>query len=804
MKMKSLNSMIFVIFMLIAPGYSEELPIPNYNNSVIASIEHNIFDTSEVNYIKDNFNFGLYVWLSFSRTHIDPVLAWHSDWDNASEGIQSFKDSVNTMIEEARKQNVRLHLVLCAGLARGLSIYREAKEEDIRNAQWYNDNKLASDSQITDSAAFNKYVFGALSRYARKVSGNLEAKAKAALDFLKQRMDEEPDVLIALSGWGESELNFHRMDPSKNIQDYFCDYSPFAVLEFRDWICHTGMYDDTGKYKGEGYSEGGAKYQGTSGLNRFNMDFGTSFTTWDLKYFNWSLEDDYDENPVDSVNNDPNRIPFSDYSHGNMMPTSGSNYIPGGFDPSRTMEPGDKFWDLWNLFRETMVHNYVKDMAKWASEAGIHQDRWYSHQIPGDYLFGTNPDMKNKNARYYLGASPLWTADILPYGLMGATIYDIKFPDWFARTTIHALPAISAMSPKWAIMEYDPETYPLGFDVTESSVDFILDQYLNIYDYKVHLINFWRWWDKSGEHRIKGMNKEKALKNFIQKIRDKARRKDLNIVFDPPEVVDFIGRNIVDTGEIQLEVSGVIWRGHPWEWKDWGDFSHFEIYRGDEPNFPADSDHLLANTEKYIYKDTSTLPGKYYYYKIRAVNSKGVPGPFSKEIKLPSYILSLFAGEGGTTDPKPGIYSFDPGTEVTIKAIPDLNYMFYGWSGDASGTTNPIAVIMDLFKSIAANFEKTSVYQPLNFRGKKMLNRSFSQAEYINVLTWEANPKNKNIIKYRIYQIEGENNVLPVELDSDTFEYWRRRVVKDKQYVYSIVAVNDENRESDPAIVDIK
>jgi len=296
-----------------AAGTAEELPVPTYQNAVIVSIEHPVTDSAEVDYILGNFNFGLYAWPSFSK----PVLDWHEAWSNADAGIETFKNTVDQYIQAAKDKGVKIHIVLCGGLTRVVSIYQEAKEEDIRNCQWYNDNKLASDTQILDPTPMDDYVWGTLSRYARKVRQNLEAKARAAVAFLKQRMDEEPDVLFAISGWGEVELNFHRIRHDQSIQDYFCDYSPFAVLEFRDWILHTGMYDDaTGEYAGQGYSGGGAIYQGASGLDQFNLDFGTSFTAWDLKYYNWSLADGYDTDPTDDVNNDPHRIPYGDYSHG--------------------------------------------------------------------------------------------------------------------------------------------------------------------------------------------------------------------------------------------------------------------------------------------------------------------------------------------------------------------------------------------------------------------------------------------------------------------------------------------------------
>ncbi len=735
-------SLLILCLVLVRATLAEELPRPTYKNAVIISLEHNPLDSTEVKYIKNNFNFGLYAWLSFSVTHLAPKLEWHSNWKEASEGIKSFKDSVNSLLTAARAENVGLHLVLCSGLARGLSVYREAKEEDIRNCQWYNDNKLASDDQIKTSEVMDTYIFGTLSRYARKMRANLEAKAKASLAFLKQKMDENPETFMALSGWGEVELNYNRIDHSKSLQDWFCDYSPFAVLEFRDWIQHAFFYDPiNGKYKNQGYKEGGAKYQGVEGLARFNADFGTNFTTWDLKYFHWSLEDDYDQNPEDNVNNDPHRIPFTMYLHGNMMPTSGPHYIAGGFDPPRVMKrKGEsKFWDLWNLFRETMVHNFVLDMAKWAEEAGLDPERWYSHQIPGDYLFGTNPAMPDKNPRYYTSASPLCTANIVPFGSLGATIYDVKFPaslypPEFARTTQYILPDISAMSGNWAVMEYDAEAYPPGLGVVESSPEVILEQFMRIYNYNAHFINFWRWLDASGTSNIKGKNKEIALRHFIQLIRDKARKRDLSFVFTPPQVIELSGKFLEKEAAVELQVSGRIWEGLSWEWKKWGDFSHFEVFRSAKPGFEADSSTFLLKSSEYIFKDSTISGDQTYYYKVRAVNSKGVAGPLSPEIQVQISML----------------------------------------------------------------------YPPLNFQGKRVINRSLFFIEHIIVLTWEPNPANREIAGYRIYEVEGDKRRLLAQLNSGTLKFRIRLASENKTYTLALTVFDFMNRESAPAVISVK
>jgi len=68
------------------------------------------------------------------------------------------------------------------------------------------------------------------------------------------------------------------------------------------------------------------------------------------------------------------------------------------------------------------------------------------------------------------------------------------------------------------------------------------------------------------------------------------------------------------------------------------------------------------------------------------------------------YSLTISAGTGGTTDPAAGIYTYNSGASVSVKATPNSGYEFSGWSGDASGTTNPITITMDSDKSIIANF----------------------------------------------------------------------------------------------------
>ena len=51
---------------------------------------------------------------------------------------------------------------------------------------------------------------------------------------------------------------------------------------------------------------------------------------------------------------------------------------------------------------------------------------------------------------------------------------------------------------------------------------------------------------------------------------------------------------------------------------------------------------------------------------------------------------------------------FNLGQTVTLKAIADNGYMFESWSGDFSGTENPVKIIMHADLSIIANFIPTA------------------------------------------------------------------------------------------------
>lgn len=96
------------------------------------------------------------------------------------------------------------------------------------------------------------------------------------------------------------------------------------------------------------------------------------------------------------------------------------------------------------------------------------------------------------------------------------------------------------------------------------------------------------------------------------------------------------------------------------------------------------------------------------------------------------------------------------------------------------------------------------LYAPLNFQGEILANRALFYREIVHRLTWQANPDNRDITAYRIYQNDGVNMILLSELSASTFEYVRRGLLDgSRTYNYVLVAVDKRDRESPRATVSL-
>jgi hypothetical protein len=191
---------------------SRELPKPTYDNYLIFSFSFHMPDSpsTELDYLKKQFGSGLYTPLVFTN-FVSISMDWHCDITKPGPGIQKFKNRVDSLVRNAKTCGVGLHIVLIYGGSRSVYLYNDAKTEDIRNAQWYSDNNLASKTQV-EKGVINEFVFTTFSRYARKLRKHLETKVSAVFKYLKTVQEENPDLLFIVSAPGEAELNSLRIN----------------------------------------------------------------------------------------------------------------------------------------------------------------------------------------------------------------------------------------------------------------------------------------------------------------------------------------------------------------------------------------------------------------------------------------------------------------------------------------------------------------------------------------------------------------------------------------------------------------
>jgi len=68
------------------------------------------------------------------------------------------------------------------------------------------------------------------------------------------------------------------------------------------------------------------------------------------------------------------------------------------------------------------------------------------------------------------------------------------------------------------------------------------------------------------------------------------------------------------------------------------------------------------------------------------------------------WTLNTAAAGGGTIQRDPDLARYPTGTNVTLRAVANTGFVFVGWSGDASGTNNPITLTMSGNKTVTASF----------------------------------------------------------------------------------------------------
>ncbi|MEO7961949.1 MAG: glycoside hydrolase family 88 protein, partial [Ginsengibacter sp.] len=111
-----------------------------------------------------------------------------------------------------------------------------------------------------------------------------------------------------------------------------------------------------------------------------------------------------------------------------------------------------------------------------------------------------------------------------------------------------------------------------------------------------------------------------------------------------------------------------------------------------------------------IYNDLNVTTGNTYYYTVTPVNFGGDGIASGEVVGSPTgtstqYSLIVTVAGNGVVTKFPDQASYTEGTTVTLTATAAAGNQFSGWTGDISGATNPISVVMGASnKLINANF----------------------------------------------------------------------------------------------------
>ncbi len=108
------------------------------------------------------------------------------------------------------------------------------------------------------------------------------------------------------------------------------------------------------------------------------------------------------------------------------------------------------------------------------------------------------------------------------------------------------------------------------------------------------------------------------------------------------------------------------------------------------------------------------------------------------------------------------------------------------------GTTKPILNIAP-----GQKVRVGALFAPLSLTVAKVENKALLYRETILEVSWEANPLNLSVAKYRLYDVTGTKTLIG-EFPATQFETTLRNVDKDKAHKLALTAVDGAGSESDP------
>ena len=133
-----------------------------------------------------------------------------------------------------------------------------------------------------------------------------------------------------------------------------------------------------------------------------------------------------------------------------------------------------------------------------------------------------------------------------------------------------------------------------------------------------------------------------------------------------------------------------------------------EVVASKSTDYDIDSKIKLTAVpqENWKFKEwTGDVTGTNPEVEITLDAAKSVTATFEK-IEFDLEVNTV--GQGSVTETKKSskTTTYESGDVIVLKAVPETNWAFTGWSGDATGTDTEIEITMDKAKSVTATFEK--------------------------------------------------------------------------------------------------
>lgn len=203
-------------------------------------------------------------------------------------------------------------------------------------------------------------------------------------------------------------------------------------------------------------------------------------------------------------------------------------------------------------------------------------------------------------------------------------------------------------------------------------------------------------------------------------------------------------------------------------------------------------DLLEVNGVDFTNAWASNMParinGNYYIHYISSVSWGHFEVAGSGGGPVEGYTLTVNATTGGSVNPTGG--SYEAFTVVTLTAYPDAGYEFGGWSGDVTGTVNPVDITMDSDKNVTASFSQViNVYDlSVSIQGQGSTTLTNGSYEEGTSVAYAVTPASGWVLSDIIINGVSMGPVLqPINMDSDKDVIF---VFTEEQTVYYTLVIN--------------